>query len=131
MEDNHRQILQLLTCGDGTQSTRNEDGKESEIELQFDKTASAAPWNSMLKVPELKPVQLKGDDEKIAAQYDPKDISPATLRVVQSIVSRLDIRDMIRADAFFETLAEMPSDIEPKTYAFGEFTKHPYANFDD
>merc|ERR1711971_540842 len=88
MEENHRQILQLLTCGDGSQSTMDvDDGKDAETELTFDQSASAAPWNSMLKVPELKPVEMKGDDEKIADQFDPKDVSPATLRVVEGIMS--------------------------------------------
>jgi len=65
----------------------------------------------------------------LVKEYDPNEMKLSTKRMVQDVISRIDIRDMIQVNSFFDTLAEMPCDVDENTFKFEAFSNGKYADY--
>jgi len=134
VESRLKRILRTIVCGAG--GALDDDAKEREDEsvgsdLVFDpEKIKNLNFFEAISAPKVEIVELDEDDQKVLEQWNPNELKPSTKQMVQEIISRIDIRDMIQVNTFFDTLAEMHCDIDPATSTFEEFSKHKYADFE-
>jgi len=137
VEANHKQILQVLVCGakedvDGDGDGDDEDSKEKESAvgsgLVFDTHTidsvdffSENPTNPLIEAPESGLI----DPDK---EYDPNEVTPSMRNMLSNILSRIDIRDMLQAMAFFDVLTKMGPDVDEESCEFEAFSSHKYAD---
>ena len=135
VEENHKKLLQVLVCGvgrdednDGGDNKENENTDENMLVFNS-QTALNADFFAILKPSKIDPINLDEDDEKVLQQYDPNQLNPSTRRMIQDILSKFDVRGMLRANAFFDILTKMGPNLDAKTCKMEEFSKHKYAEF--
>jgi hypothetical protein len=133
VELNHQQILRVLVCGAGCSLDDNkESADESEMadgsEMVFDRTRFETHFSTPIEVPKVEPLELDGNDEKALAQWA-STVTPSMKRMVEAVVSRIDIRDMLQSKAFFDVLLGMggPDGLNEETCKFEAFSSHKYA----
>jgi len=130
--ENHKTLIRVLVCGAGGVHDDGDDGKEDEHGngLMFDaqRPSGWQQYGSIIEAPEIQPLEV-GDDGKPETQYDPNEVKPSMKRMVETIVSTVDIKDMLQAKAFFDVLNRMGSDFKEETCEFEAFTKHKYSDY--
>jgi len=68
-------------------------------------------------------------DSKEQEDSKEKELKPSTKQMIQNVMSRLDIRDMLQSHAFFDILTQMGPNLDEKTCNFEAFSKHKYADY--
>jgi len=130
---NHNKILQILLCGCGNND--NEDEQKEKQSMVFDKNIKEqarfdAYWK-LFNVPKVDPMELAESDEQILAKFDAKNIKVSTKKMIISILSHIECRDLIQSKMFFDTLSNLNlSEIDPDKYSFDEFGQHVFNSFD-
>ena len=128
---NHKNVLQVLICG-----VENKDNDEDMDKTQLLPFASIKDrpskkkYYEMFDVPKIAPIELDKDDEKILKQWNVDKISASTKDMLIQILSRLDIRDLIQGNMFFNVLSNMKCDVDKDKYQFDEFRNNKFAIYD-
>jgi len=61
----------------------------------------------------------------------PKKINASSKKLMISILSHIECRDLIQSKMFFDTLSNLKlSEIDPEKYSFDEFGQHEFSSFD-
>jgi len=143
---NHKQVLRVLVCGaEGSvqvddadvDSKEQEDSKEKEEqvisngnELVFNTGGANIEFYQLLEVPPTEPIEIGPVDEDTAVdEFNAKELKPSTKQMIQNVMSRLDIRDMLQSHAFFDILTQMGPNLDEETCDFEAFSKHKYADY--
>ena len=125
----YKQILRVLICGFGDPANAEEKESQDDVGLVVD-GRMPGDWGRAIAVPD-------GLDETplTRKEYDQFDVSvmkPSTKQMIATVVSRLDIRDMLQSMAFFDVLEKLgPDAFDAKAYnedAFRAFSTHRFAN---
>ena len=128
---NHQQLLRVLLCGTGGIYDDGDDGKEDEVGdgLVFDakRACGFQQYGSLIEAPEIEPLQMS-DDGTPSNIFDPNEVKPSMKRMVEAIVSGVNIRDMLQSKAFFDILTEM-GDFDEESCKFEAFTNHEYSDY--
>merc|ERR1739838_1165775 len=77
------------------------------------------------------PIKAPNVEKFEMEQYDPNQVTPSMIHMVEAVVSRVDIRDMLQSKAFFDVLLEMGPDLDEldeKSCKFEAFSSHKYAD---
>merc|ERR1712217_918432 len=127
VEQNHRDILRVLLCGAGDgDSDEKEREDPNEGNLIFDQSvARNVNWFDLMNVPRDESSDQNADDE-----WKVDDVKSSSLRMVEGILSRMDIRDMLQSNAFFDVLTKMGPDIREETCKLEAFSQHKYADYE-
>merc|ERR1719384_680497 len=76
-------------------------------------------------------MELTESDEQILAKWDAKKIHASSKKMMISILSHIECRDLIQSKMFFDTLSNLKlSEIDPEKYSFDEFGQHEFCSFD-
>jgi hypothetical protein len=121
VELNQQQILRVLVCGVGGGSCSEAISVESE--MVFERTRFETDFVAPIKAPNVDKFEME--------QYDPNQVTPSMIHMVEAVVSRVDIRDMLQSKAFFDVLLEMGPDLDEldeKSCKFEAFSSHKYAD---
>merc|ERR1712212_50137 len=97
-----------------------------EKELVFDGARRATNWSHSIEAPSMDPIE----PEQYEA-FDSRVVRPSMRRMVASIVSRVDIRDMLTAMAFFDVLDQLGPDAlgeKASDVDFAAWGSHVYAD---
>jgi len=92
--------------------------------LVFDRKALSANWEDLINVPRNESSEHNADTE-----WNVDEVQSSSMRMVESILSRIDIRDMIQSNAFFDVLSQMGGDnITEETCKLELFSQHKFAD---
>eukprot|EP01083_Nonionella_stella_P013772 38730_1 len=131
VNENHNKLLQILICGDGHDDEKEQTTIEGDdASIQFNPhvfTSKILKQKKLFAVPQtLKPmVDFTKKDAEIVDEWNAKEIKPSTKQLLVDILSRMDVRGLIKGHSFFETLSNMkiPNDKENMNGFCKEFMK--------
>ena len=126
----HKHILQILICGHPDDDDANtDDDDEKEMAIKFDTEMSVKKRykaSFVFKDQKIKPAKIDSSDDVVLAKWDVKKIKPSTLEMMGTILSHIEVRDLIQSKLFFDTLAKM----DMSDFDYDAFGKSEFSNFD-
>jgi len=124
VDANHRKLLQILICGDGTdEHEKSGDTKENEEEETNGQTTNTLKFlkgvyvtkilkqKKLLQVPETLELSIdfEKSDQQIADAWNANELKASSKDLLIKLLSRIDVRDLIKGEEFFRTLTELES----------------------
>jgi len=124
VEANHRRILRILVCGaGGAEDECKENAVADGNELRFNTESGGVDFSVLVEAPSVGAMDLD-------AEYDPNEATPATMRMLSSVWSRIDVRDLLQSKAFFDVLAAMGPAVDAESCSFDKFSSHKHSDYE-